>query len=127
MRLLKGGEGKGFVVPDVRTDLVPGVDPVTGKRDPARDAVHIYEITTMNDFVGGNPKMALHKQTQLFNTLSQALDESAFPTAHVQYTIVSPEKPTDSTLRAIEDTIDRIGGTKDTSRLTLRWMPIGIL
>jgi hypothetical protein len=126
-RLLKGGDGKEFVVPDVRTGRVPGVDPVTGKRDAARDAVHIYEITTMTDFVGGDPVMAEHKQTQLFNTLNQALNESAFPGAHVHYTIVSPGKPTQSTLEVIEHTISRIGGTKDTSRLTLRWMPIGIL
>ena len=122
MAMRKGGDIGPFVRPDVRTTLVPGVDPTTGRRDPSRDSVHLYEITTMTNFIDGNKKMATHKQEQAIWTINRVLE--AYPDAKVHYTFISPGEPDPSTRALIQRIVTGLDAP-DRARFTVTWRAIG--
>ena len=120
---VKGGDSPGpFVRPDARTGRVPGVDPATGKRDPSRDSVHLYEITTMTSFIDGSPTMTTHKQQQAVWTIERVL--AAFPGAKVHYTFISQGEPDDATKRLIQQIVTGLP-TADQARFSVKWIAIG--
>jgi hypothetical protein len=117
MAMRKGESVGPFVRPDVRA-FVPGIDPVTGKAAPSRDEVHIFEITTVLDFIEGNQIMAKHKQQQAYWTIDRAL--AAFPTARLTYTFIAPGRPTPDTRKLLQRIV--AGRTEaDQSRIKFVW------
>ena len=122
MTIRKGGDIGPFVRPDVRTTLVPGVDPLTGKHDPSRDSVHLYEITTMTSFVDGNKVMTRHKQQQAIWTIDRVLN--AYRGAKVHYTFISPGYPDEATRTLIQQIITGLPAP-DAARFTVTWRTIG--
>ena len=122
MAIRKGGDVGPFVRPDLRTTLVPGIDPTTRKADPSRDSVHLYEITTMTSFVDGTEKMTKHKQDQAIWTIQRVL--AAYPGAQVHYTFIAPDLPDPATQALIQKIVTGLT-VADQSRFTVTWRAIG--
>ncbi|NYD24666.1 hypothetical protein [Kineococcus aurantiacus] len=101
--------------PDARTALVRTLG--------GQDQVHIYEVTTVTNFVLGDPENAVHKQVQALTTLDEAFRR--YPGAIINYTFIAPDLEED-TIGVIKKIIARYP-PQDRARLNVRWRKIGFV